>query len=191
MVDSGNNRVLEYFSPLTTDTRADRVFGQDGSFTTDGCDQNGLDSAGLCLSGGLVGFGSAKVATAKMRLQDDGGAALDPAGNLYVADSGNNRVLIFLGATPTPTPRAAPTSTPTPTPTTKPSATPTAKPSATPTAKPTPTASGKPSATATAISSVSRDLKATATPTPATTLATPKRARLRRLLRRLLEELRR
>src|SRR5258706_5371916 len=34
VVDSGNNRVLEYTAPLTTGMPASRVFGQGGSFTT-------------------------------------------------------------------------------------------------------------------------------------------------------------
>src|SRR5437899_1564726 len=35
--DYGNNRVLEYDTPLATDTVADRVFGQGGSFTSNTC----------------------------------------------------------------------------------------------------------------------------------------------------------
>src|SRR5258708_30185812 len=34
VADSFNIRVLEYDTPLTTDTTADHVFGQGGSFTT-------------------------------------------------------------------------------------------------------------------------------------------------------------
>jgi sugar lactone lactonase YvrE len=86
------------------------------------------------------------------------GLAFDSSQSLYLADSGNNRVLVFQNAvatpsatatgTPKPTATATPTKTATPTPTTTPKATPTStptatatttsKPTATPTATPTP-----------------------------------------------------
>jgi hypothetical protein len=69
--DSNNHRVLEYDSPLTTDKVADRVFGQLGSFT------DNIASAGAA------------------GLNAPSGLSLDPFGNLYVADSANNRVLEF------------------------------------------------------------------------------------------------
>ena len=37
VADYGNSRVLEYNTPLTTDTTADRVFGQDDSFSSSDC----------------------------------------------------------------------------------------------------------------------------------------------------------
>src|SRR5437879_2498536 len=37
VADAFNNRVLEYDTPLTTDTIADRVCGQGGSFSADSC----------------------------------------------------------------------------------------------------------------------------------------------------------
>jgi CSLREA domain-containing protein len=75
VVDRGNSRVLEYDSPLTTDTVADRVFGQGGSFTTNDCNKGGVISAStLC---------------------GPGGEAVDGSGNLYVGDVSNNRVLEY------------------------------------------------------------------------------------------------
>ncbi len=68
-----NSRVLEYNAPLTTDTSADRVFGQ-SNFTTGGCDSLGVTAASLC---------------------DPTGVALDGSNRLYVVDSGNNRVLEY------------------------------------------------------------------------------------------------
>ena len=109
VADSINHRVLEYDTPLTTDTVADRVFGQGGSFTSNTCNLGGISASSLC---------------------EPEGVALDPAGNLYVADTNNGRVLEYddplATATPTPTQCGACTSTPTPTPT--PTSTPTPTP---------------------------------------------------------------
>jgi len=69
--DFGNNRIMEYDAPLTTDTVADRVLGQGSSFTSDSC---GLSANGLCMPMGL---------------------ALDDGGHLFAADSGNSRVLEY------------------------------------------------------------------------------------------------
>jgi NHL repeat len=127
VADGDNERVLEYQNPLTTDTVSDRVFGQAGSFTSGTCNLGGISANSLC---------------------DPWGVALDGAGNLYVADRNNNRVLQYdspLAPTHTPTP-CPPEGCPTPTPT--PTATPTATPpgscptaTATPTNTPTPGAS--------------------------------------------------
>lgn len=78
--DIGNNRVLKYDSPFTTDTVADEVWGQD-DFTGNKCNKGGSPSASsLCFaSKGADGLGVAK----------------DASGNLWVADGGNNRVLRF------------------------------------------------------------------------------------------------
>ena len=68
------NRVLEYDAPLATDTLADRVFGQDGSFASMECNLGGLDAGSLC------------------EVRD---VAVDAAGNLYAVDALNNRVLEY------------------------------------------------------------------------------------------------
>ena len=78
--DNFDNRVLEYNTPLTSDTTADRVIGQSGGvfgtgdFTTNTCNKGGLSSGSLC---------------------GPYGVAVDAGGNLYVADRGNNRVLEY------------------------------------------------------------------------------------------------
>lgn len=74
VADTSNNRVLEYNTPFTTGTVADRVFGQRGSFTTNTCNRHLIAADSLC--------GPVRV-------------ALDASGNLYVSDSGNNRVLEY------------------------------------------------------------------------------------------------
>src|ERR1700735_38341 len=89
--DTGNNRVLEYNTPLTVtatpgsgDTTADFVFGQGGSFSSTDSNSGGLSANSLNFPFGI---------------------ATDGAGNLYVGDVANNRVLEFntpLTATATP-----------------------------------------------------------------------------------------
>ncbi|HLL56158.1 MAG TPA: hypothetical protein VK447_21525, partial [Myxococcaceae bacterium] len=75
VADTTNNRVLEYDSPFTTDLFADRVFGQNGSFLTNLCNLGGSASAStLCAPVGV---------------------AVDSAGNLYVTDQSNHRVLRY------------------------------------------------------------------------------------------------
>jgi sugar lactone lactonase YvrE len=90
--DSYNNRVLEYNTPLKAtgipgsgDTKADMVFGQGGSFTS---------NASYNANAGSLGS-----------LFVPSGLALDSVGNLFVADAGYDRVLEFntpLMATATP-----------------------------------------------------------------------------------------
>src|SRR5438034_10735484 len=78
VADAGEEGVLEYGTPLTTGcaggTTADRVFGQGGSFTSNLCNNGGLSANSLCSPRHV---------------------ALDGAGNLYVADTDNNRVLEY------------------------------------------------------------------------------------------------
>ena len=106
----GNSRVLEYDTPFTTDTVADRVFGQP-NFTSSSCNQGATPSAStLC---------------------GPNGVALDGSGNLFVADGNNHRVLVYdapLAATPTPTASPTATATVSPTATATTSPTPTATP---------------------------------------------------------------
>ena len=76
IADTSNNRVLEYNTPLSTDTTADVVFGQGGSSATHSCN------------------GGASIASADS-LCSPRGLALDAGGNLYVADFNNSRVLEY------------------------------------------------------------------------------------------------
>ena len=117
---------------LPPGTTAERVFGTCGRFTSSEC--TGVSASSLTSPSGV---------------------AADAAGNLYVVDNGNNRVLEYdqplagpsptVSATPTPTPTSTGAGTPTAT------ATPTATPTATATNTPTETASGTPTATPTPI----------------------------------------
>jgi sugar lactone lactonase YvrE len=68
IVDALNNRVLYYAAGSTTATR---VYGQGGSFTTNA---NNAGATGL---------------------NDPNGVAVDGSGNVYIADTGNNRVLYY------------------------------------------------------------------------------------------------
>lgn len=86
--DSYNNRVLRYDNPFGSDARADEVWGQ-------------RDFSGMMCNRG--DFGSATAETLCFHADSnrfvDGlygaGVELDADGNLWVADSGNNRVLRF------------------------------------------------------------------------------------------------
>ena len=111
IADGFNDRVLEYNTPLTTDTIADRVFGTCGSFTSFACTGVSADS-----------------------LKNPMGLAVDNPGNLYVVDNQNNRVLEYN----LPLAIATPTATSTPTATASSTSTPTATPSATPTSTASP-----------------------------------------------------
>jgi len=69
-VDNSNNRVLEYAQPFTTGEAASLVIGQTS----------------------LTGSGDTSTSGA---LYGPTGLAFDPSGNLWVVDSGNNRILEF------------------------------------------------------------------------------------------------
>ncbi len=70
VVDSGNHRVLFFPSGSTAPTR---VYGQP-SFTTNLCNGGGVSAQNMCVPSGM---------------------AIDASDNLYLADTGNNRVLVF------------------------------------------------------------------------------------------------
>jgi sugar lactone lactonase YvrE len=72
--DSNNNRVLYHANPLAEAT-ADAVYGQP-DLTARGCNTGGTGAASLC---------------------DPRGIAFEESGNLYVADSANNRVVVYEG----------------------------------------------------------------------------------------------
>ena len=73
--DDGNNRVLKFADAASKDNGADAdaVFGQ-ADFTSNDCD------------------------VAQNKMNSPNGLAVDGSGNLYVGDSGNNRVVIFTSA---------------------------------------------------------------------------------------------
>ena len=79
VVDDGNSRVLFYPAGSTTATR---VYGQNGSFTTNQENNGGVSANSLRLPAGV---------------------ALDSSGGLYVADWGNNRVLFYPAGSTTAT----------------------------------------------------------------------------------------
>ncbi len=81
VADTGNNRVLEYLTPFGISSpvagqSASQVWGQNGSFTTVGCN-----------------FGNATISGLSMC--SPAGLTVDTAGNLYVSDTDNMRVLEF------------------------------------------------------------------------------------------------
>ena len=147
IADSLSSRVLEYDNPLETDTAADKVFGQAGSFTSNSPNNGGLSADSISGPNGM---------------------AVDSNGNLYLADTNNNRVLEYdnpLAPLPTATPTATASATDTPTAT----STATATATATVTATDTPTATATPTASATATDTATTTATATDT---ATTTAT-------------------
>lgn len=82
VADAGNNRILRFPKPLaqTGGQTADLVIGQ-AAFTTNGANQGGISAATLSLTaptGPLTSY-----------------PAFDAAGNLWVGDAGNNRILRF------------------------------------------------------------------------------------------------
>jgi sugar lactone lactonase YvrE len=73
VADYYNHRVLEYDAPLTTDTTADRVFGQP-NFGASTPNNGGVSASSLHSPSGITA---------------------DAAGNLFMVDTGNGRVLEY------------------------------------------------------------------------------------------------
>lgn len=92
-IDPENNRVLKFNDPFGTDQTADDVWGQsDFSSRQPYCGQSGygVRADRFCLGvHGVPGTENLSVETFSL------GVEIDPAGNLWVADSGNHRVLRF------------------------------------------------------------------------------------------------
>jgi sugar lactone lactonase YvrE len=85
--DTANNRVLEYYNALTNPTApntADAVFGQSGSFTGD-----------LCNAGAFSSFSTPLGLASAAELCGPNGLAVDSAGNVWITDSLNNRVVKY------------------------------------------------------------------------------------------------
>ena len=81
IADTGNNRVLEYITPFasgkTAGVAASMVFGQGLDFTSSQCN-----------------FGLTAIPDIESMCSPSG-VALDSSGNLFVADTNNNRVLVY------------------------------------------------------------------------------------------------
>ncbi len=159
VADWANARVLEYDTPFATDTTADLVFGQGGSFTSGLCNNGGRSAASLC---------------------EPFGVAADGSGNIFVADGYNNRMLEFdqplasLLPTKTPAPTATPTNAATSTLTKAPTATPTKAATATATKLPTATPAKGPTSTPTKAPTATPTRAAISTPTRNATGAPPR-----------------
>ena len=77
VTDTGNNRILEYTAPFHNGEAASLVIGQ-------------------------AGFGASVAATTANGLSNPHELAFDSSGNLWVADTGNNRVLEYQKAASAP-----------------------------------------------------------------------------------------
>jgi sugar lactone lactonase YvrE len=75
VADTDNHRILRFNNPPVSNTEADMVFGQGGVFTSNSANNGGTASDDS--------------------LNRPAGIALDSGGNLYVADTANNRLLKF------------------------------------------------------------------------------------------------
>ena len=140
VADANNNRVLEFAAPFSSDTAAAMVIGQgdSGNFTTAGCD-GGIAPADL------FGLGADSLCA-------PAAVAVDANIDLFVADTQNNRSMVYDGILATPTPSATPTATVSAT--------------ASPTASATVTATASATATATATATSTPTASPTRTPQP-------------------------
>jgi sugar lactone lactonase YvrE len=157
VTDQQNNRLLKFNGPFgsgkTNDVTADVVFGQGPS---------GTNFAGSVCAGGSA---SAPGTAGASGLCFPDGVDLDAAGDLFIADADNNRVVVYdVSASPTPT--ATPTVTPTSTGSATPSATSTSTSGATKTATPTITATATSTASASASPTFTPSATATSSANP-------------------------
>src|SRR5262249_9069562 len=84
VVDQGNSRVVLFKSPLTTDHVADKVFGQNGDFSTTLCNKRNGTVSGVTNN----------------TLCQPVAAAVDENDNLYIADRSDNRVTEYNAPVP-------------------------------------------------------------------------------------------
>jgi hypothetical protein len=152
LADVNNDRVVEYEAPFGADTAASMVIGQgDGkAFTTAGCNRG-------IAPNDLAGVGADSLCV-------PAAVAVDQNIDLYVADAGNNRSLVYDGivATPSPTPTATATASGTASPTMTATSSATATTIASSTATATPTASATPTPSGTPTPSAGGKLKLSA-----------------------------
>ena len=80
VADTGNNRILRYPAPFANAAQFPSLVVGQKSFSTSTANLNGLSASSLALGSGRTGI------------------AIDPSGNLWVADTLNNRVLRFPAA---------------------------------------------------------------------------------------------
>ncbi|MFZ0678131.1 NHL repeat-containing protein, partial [Candidatus Binatus sp.] len=99
VADPNNDRVLEYAAPFSSDTAAAIVLGQGdlANFTTLGCDNGSM-------LGDLFGLGADSLCA-------PAAVAVDAHIDLFVADTQNNRSMVYDGILATPTPTATATAT--------------------------------------------------------------------------------
>ncbi len=90
--DAFNHRILKFNSPFTTDTIADDFWGQP-DFSSNGCNFTGDARSGL--SGGPAPKPTANSLCFHSINGEGAAVAFDPAGNMWVADGGNNRLLRY------------------------------------------------------------------------------------------------
>ncbi len=72
--DTGNSRVLQFVPPFGSSPFANQVFGQGGSMTDSTCNNGGIGASTMCAPVGV---------------------SMDSAGDLYVGDKTNSRLLAF------------------------------------------------------------------------------------------------
>ena len=116
---------------------------------------------------GSGGYNGDEILGTSAQLNYPAGVALDGSGNVYIADTANNRIRLLKSMSPTSCPSAAPSMTPTSRPSAAPSMTPTSCPSAAPSMMPTSCPSAAPSMTPTSRPSAAPSMTPTSCPSAA------------------------